>query len=85
MASSPFSLKPFVSGQAKDANIAVANGKALTGGMLGSKYLQDLSSESRLLRWLACSQLAEMHKALVQKNDKTWTEATVFHYFCGGD
>ncbi|CAE7525164.1 unnamed protein product [Symbiodinium natans] len=70
--------------EGKQLLLEIANGAAvsqasrLQGG--AATFLQQLSDESRELRWLACSQLPALYKE--QRNQKSnWPESTVFAYW----
>ena len=45
-----------------------------------SKLLQGLAREARLLRWLACSCLPDVHSHLIGDKTHDWPENSCFHY-----
>ena len=47
----------------------------------GQKFLQELSDESRALRWLACTQLPDLYTEIRGQKKSGWPEATVFSYW----
>ena len=68
---------------AKAILIKVAHGGSVpeTGNHAVDELLAGISREARLLRWLACSLLPDVHKAVLQNPKKySWPEASVFHY-----
>ena len=69
---------------AKSVLIKVAHGGRApeTGNRAVDELLSGISSEARLMRWLACSLLPEVY-AFAQQNLKKYPrpEATAFHYF----
>ena len=44
-----------------------------------ARWLKSLSVESRLLRWVACSDFIDLHKQFTEEN-KSWPENSTFAY-----
>ena len=69
----------------KQILLEVANGaspkKYECRSSVGQEFLQNLANESRILRWLACSQMSEMYKQYRSQSKDHWPEATVFSYW----
>ena len=56
--------------------LGVLSGSAIPEALRGVGFVKTLSSASRLLRWLACSQMPEVYAELSQDSSVTWPEAS---------
>ena len=67
----------------EDLLIKVANGHAVPAHMpsvAGLAFLKMLSSEGRVLRWVAAGLRPDLYRLFHDDNQKRWPEASIFHY-----
>ena len=63
---------------------AVFNGGAIEEKYTNNAYVQDMSREGRVMRWLATYMIPDLYTKLDVEGRKNWTEASAQSYFLAG-